>query len=100
VTGCCRPNRRFGRFYALALAFYTLFLVTAQFEHHDLLCHLKTPQHCTSCASSPLGADPQPPHSLERCRLIEAGRTVAIERQLHSVLFVSGISGRAPPSFS
>jgi hypothetical protein len=100
VTGCCRPHRRFGRFYALALAFYTLFLVTAQFEHHDLLCHLKTPQHCTSCASSPLGADPQTPQTLERCRLIEAGRAESVERQLHAVVLVRFVSGRAPPSLS
>jgi hypothetical protein len=100
VTGCCRPNRRFGRFYALALAFYTLFLVTAQFEHHDLLCHLKTPQHCTSCASSPLGADPQKPETLERCRLYEAGRAIAVERPLLSAFYRRVVSDRAPPSFS
>ena len=43
------------------LAIYAVFLVASPFEHHDLLCHLKTPQHCTSCASSQLGSDP---HSL------------------------------------
>jgi len=28
---------------------YTVFLFIAPFEHHDLLCHIKNPQHCTSC---------------------------------------------------
>ena len=36
----------------LGVAIYALFLVTAPFEHHDLLCHLKTPSHCTACTSS------------------------------------------------
>jgi cytochrome c oxidase subunit 3 len=40
----------------VGVAIYALFLLTTQFEHHDLLCHLKTPQHCTSCTSSQLGS--------------------------------------------
>ena len=38
-----QPFRRFGRFHTLALVLYALFLATAQFEHHDLACELKTP---------------------------------------------------------
>src|SRR5512138_2125832 len=42
-----------------AAAIYAFFLITAPFEHHDLLCHLKNPSHCSSCVGNQLGSDPQ-----------------------------------------
>ena len=41
------------------MALYAVFLVFSPFEHHDLSCELKTPQHCTSCSSTQLGSDTQ-----------------------------------------
>ncbi len=92
--------RRWRRFAAVAFALYALFLVTAQFEHHDLACHFKTPQHCTSCASSQLGSDPHPPETLESCRLADAGTPVSLQLLPDSALLVTPSSGRSPPSFS
>jgi len=39
------------------MAVYAVFLAATPFEHHDLLCELKTPLHCTACTSSVLGSD-------------------------------------------
>src|SRR5262245_1178156 len=36
---------RWRRFAAVAVMIYAVFLVTAEFEHHDLACHFKTPFH-------------------------------------------------------
>jgi hypothetical protein len=84
----------------IGIALYALFLVTAPFEHHDLLCHLKTPQHCTSCSSSLLGSDP---HSLAfntTCQLADAGRAEVARESGEGILLVVASNGRAPPRLS
>jgi len=77
---------------------FALFLVIAPFEHHDLACHLKTPRHCTSCASSVVGADPSSPATPGACRLVDAGlassRIIAVDGTLLAVR----TTGRSPPS--
>jgi hypothetical protein len=89
-----RPWRRFT---AIAFALYAVFLVSAQFEHHDLLCHLRTPQHCTSCASSPLSSDPHALTPLDINRLADAGRLVVFQRLSEGALLAIRSSGRSPP---
>jgi hypothetical protein len=98
VKGC--GIRRWRRFTAFAFALYVVFLVTAPFEHHDLVCHLKTPLHCASCTSSPLGADPYAPQVPTGGRLADAGRPVSFQPLPDSVLLDNTSSGRSPPSFS
>ncbi len=92
--------RSWRRFAAFAFALYAVFLVTAEFEHHDLSCELKTPQHCMSCASSQLGSDPHAPETLESCRLADAGTPVSLQLLPDSTLLDPPSSGRSPPSFS
>lgn len=92
--------RRWRRFTALAFALYAIFLVTAQFEHHDLACHFKTPQHCTSCASSQLGSDPQAPETLQSSLLADAGTPISFQLLPDSALLDNPSSGRSPPLFS
>ena len=53
-----RTNFRRRRLAFIWLAVYAIFLAATPFEHHDLLCELKTPLHCTACASSVVGSDP------------------------------------------
>ena len=91
---------RWRRFTALAFVLYALFLVTAEFEHHDLSCELKTPQHCTSCASSQIGADPHVHAVLETFVLTEAGIPAGVRLLPESALLSNASSGRSPPSFS
>ena len=91
-------DRSFRSWRLIGVALYALFLITAPFEHHDLSCELKTPQHCTSCVSSQLGSDP---HSTTRpsvWHLADAGRADAPQIVWHGVLFVVSTSGRSPPS--
>jgi hypothetical protein len=89
---------RWRRFAALALVVYSIFLVTAEFEHHDLACHLKTPFHCTSCASSPLSVNPHTPVVPDASRLADAGRAIAVQVLAESALLATHSSGRSPPS--
>jgi hypothetical protein len=87
----------FRRTAALIAALYALFLVTVPFEHHDLACHLKTPQHCTSCASSPLSVGSHTPFTPDASWLPDAGRAVACHLLPESTLLAPTSSGRSPP---
>jgi hypothetical protein len=95
-----RSNRaqQWRRVAAFAIALYAVFLVTAPFEHHDLACHLKTPQHCTSCASSPLSVNPHTPVAPDAPRLADAGRAIALQVLVEGALLAAQSSGRSPPA--
>jgi hypothetical protein len=91
---------RWRRLAAAAVALYAVFIATAQFEHHDLLCHLKTPLHCTSCASSPLSVNPHAPATLDGCRFADAGRAFVADCLCEGTLLPTAASGRSPPALS
>ena len=97
MTGKLR-HTRIRRLPYVGMALYVLFLVASPFEHHDLICHLKTPQHCTTCASTQLGADPRPPLTVDGCELADAGRAVSFEILAESTLLAVQSTGRSPPS--
>ena len=87
------------RFLTLAgLALYGFVLVAAPFEHHDLICHLKHPDHCTACSSNVLGSDPRTPAVDAVVHLTDAGRTVAVEILSESILLAVRSTGRSPPA--
>jgi hypothetical protein len=75
-------------------------LIAAAFEHHDLLCELKTPQHCTSCASSHLGSDPHTSAILGVWHLADASHAVSIQLLADSILLSTRSTGRSPPAHS
>jgi hypothetical protein len=82
----------------VGLAMYVVFLLASPFEHHDLLCELKTPQHCTSCAFSQLGSDPGAPIVPGACRLADAGRAFAAQILVLDTLLAVRSTGRSPPA--
>ena len=91
------------RFRQLALAgvlLHTLFLAIADFEHHDIACHLKTPLHCTSCALSPVSSDPHTPFDPGASGLTDAGRAIAANVEFQSAVLSVRTTGRSPPAFA
>jgi hypothetical protein len=82
----------------VGVGFYALFLVMAPFEHHDLLCHLKTPQHCTSCSSSLLGSSPRSFTGFGGWHLPDAGSPDAFRPRSQGTLLAVRSTGRSPPS--
>jgi hypothetical protein len=90
-------DRRWRSLRFVGVALYALFLVTAPFEHHDLSCELKTPQHCTSCTASQLGPDPHTPAVIGNDRLADAGRAIAFVVTSAGVLLQVKSTGRSPP---
>jgi hypothetical protein len=81
----------------VSVAFYALFLFTTQFEHHDLLCHLRTPQHCSACTSSIVGAGVDVPLAPGATHLDDAGRTFGFKLPNGGVLLPVRTTGRSPP---
>jgi len=81
----------------VGLALYAAVLISSPFEHHDLICHLKTPQHCMSCASSQLGSDPHPLPVSGASRLTDVGSATIVEQLAEGALLVSASTGRSPP---
>lgn len=94
-----QAGSRLRRLAFLGVLLHALVLTTAPFEHHDLVCHLKTPQHCTSCISSPLSSHPHTPVAPGACSLADAGQAVSVPLPPKSVLLSGPTTGRSPPRF-
>ena len=83
----------------VGVALYAFFLTAAPFEHHDLVCHLKNPFHCTSCSASQLGSDPQALVVPGTCHLPDAGRAVTMYVIADDTFLPVDSTGRSPPSY-
>jgi hypothetical protein len=94
-TGSGRLSRRLA---LVGMAIYALFLVASPFEHHDLQCELKTPQHCTSCTSTQLGSDTQVVLAPGAAQLADVGRATAFVVLDQGTLLAVRSTGRSPPS--
>jgi hypothetical protein len=92
-----RKGPRLQRLVLFGVLLHGLFLATAGFEHHDFLCHFKTPQHCASCALSTPGSDPGTPVAPGTCRLADAGQAVATHLVIKSAALSVRTRGRSPP---
>jgi hypothetical protein len=86
------------RLIVAGLAMFAAVLVLSPFEHHDLVCHLKTPQHCMSCSASQLGSDVAPLGAPGASRLADAGAAASIDAPLQGALLSVRTTGRSPPS--
>jgi hypothetical protein len=91
-------GRRSPGWIAAGVAVYALFLVLAPFEHHDLSCELKTPQHCTSCTSTQLGSDTHILLAPGTAQLADAGRAVSFVVLDEGTLLIVQSPGRSPPA--
>lgn len=98
VTHGGRKIRRLRWLIVAGVALYATFLCAAPFEHHDLSCELKTPQHCTSCTASVLSSNPEPPTVAGASHLVDAGRATAAEVHVESLLVAVRSTGRSPPA--
>ena len=95
-----RTNIRQQRLAVIWLTVYAILLAATPFEHHDLLCELKTPLHCTACASSVVGSDPARSAIAGSWTLKDLGLAVAVEFTSHGILLPVRTPGRSPPAFA
>jgi hypothetical protein len=85
-------------FRSLGVALYATVVIVASFEHHDLICHIKNPQHCTACTASQLGTDPGTLATASAWQLSDAGSTVSFLLCSDGVLLPHQSTGRSPPA--
>ena len=76
---------------------YALVVLASAFEHHDLLCHLRNPDHCTACSVAQLGSDPQTPAAPRAAELPDAGQALTLHVLVRGTLLTVRSSGRSPP---
>jgi hypothetical protein len=81
----------------LVVAVYAAFLLIAPFEHHDFLCHFKTPRHCTACSSGLVGANPNAPIAASPIDLADAGGAFTCQATADDILLTVRSTGRSPP---
>jgi hypothetical protein len=82
----------------IVLAFYVLAAALMPLAHHDILCHLKSTTHCTTCtvgSSAEAAADPA---VLARFWLIDAGAPASTTLAAPPSPTLRLSSGRAPPA--
>ena len=61
----------------VVLALYVFAAALLPFGHHDLVCHLKSTTHCTTCTVGSSAETAADPAVLARCSLVDAGETVS-----------------------
>jgi hypothetical protein len=82
----------------VVLALYVLAAALMPLAHHDLVCHLKSTTHCTTCtvgSSAEAAADPA---VLARFWLLDLGATVCDPASAVASANILPSSGRAPPA--
>ena len=92
------PRGSQGLRFKVVLALYILAASLMPFGHHDLVCHLKSTTHCTTCTVGSSGEAAADPSVLARFWLIDAGATVCDPSDAPHTATGRSASGRAPPT--
>jgi hypothetical protein len=89
---------RLGVILRFVLAAYFAALAASPFAHHDLVCHLKSSTHCTTChvgtSADPGGTQP----ALTAAEFPDAGRACERTTTVAVSYEISPSAGRAPPA--
>jgi hypothetical protein len=80
------------------LAAYVLAAALLSFSHHDVICHLKSSTHCTSCLAGSSGETASGAAADVTAALDDAGQaTETVKAFVHSTTIRTS-SGRSPPA--
>lgn len=82
----------------VVLALYVFAAALLPFGHHDLVCHLKSSTHCTTCTVGSSAETAADSAVLARCALIDAGAPAYDSADSPQSASSRPASGRAPPS--
>jgi hypothetical protein len=82
----------------VVLALYVFAAALLPFGHHDLVCHLKSSTHCTTCTVGSSAETAADTAVLARFSLLDAGAPVHDSADLPSSTTRRPASGRAPPA--
>jgi hypothetical protein len=88
---------RCGAFAKLLLAAYVLAAALLPLAHHDVLCHLKSTTHCTTCVVASSGETPGWASGFDFMSLPDAGCALMPSAASLDSALVRAASGRSPP---
>jgi len=88
---------RCGVFAKTLLAAYVLAAALMPLAHHDIVCHLKSTTHCTTCVVGSSGETSGWAVALDGARLPDAGRAILPSDACCHAAPVRASSGRSPP---
>ena len=80
------------------LAFYVLAAALLPLAHHDIVCHLKSSTHCTTCVVGSSGEASSDSAVLSRFWLNDVGAIITAPRVEPVSAVVRSATGRAPPA--
>ena len=92
------PRGSLGLRLKVVLALYVLAAALLPLGHHDLVCHLKSTTHCTTCTVGSSAEAATDPAVLARFSLLDAGTPVYDPADSLRSATIRPASGRAPPS--
>ncbi len=97
TSGRLPRGSRLGARLKAVLAFYVIAAALMPLAHHDLVCHLKSTTHCTTCTTGSSAEAAADPAVLARFWLLDAGAAVAFAPSVPVAAPLCELSGRAPP---
>jgi hypothetical protein len=80
------------------LAAYVLAAALLPLAHHDVLCHVKSSTHCTTCVVGSSGETAAWSVALDGIGLRDAGRAILLSAACHHSTPIRASSGRSPPA--
>jgi len=97
TSGRFPRGSRLGALLKAVLAFYVIAAALMPLAHHDLVCHLKSTTHCTTCTTGSSAEAAADPAVLARFWLLDAGAAVGLPATVPVAAPLRALSGRAPP---
>ena len=91
-------RRRLGVILRGLVAIYIVAVAAMPFAHHDIVCHLKSSTHCSTCHVGTSGDQSNVRPSLARVELDDAGQPHHQQRAHAGDWALSPSAGGAPPS--
>lgn len=82
----------------LVLVFYVLAAALLPLAHHDVVCHLKSSTHCTTCIVGSSAESAAEPAAFARVTLNDVGAAACTGARHVESASAPARSGRAPPA--
>ena len=82
------------------VAIYIVAVAAMPFAHHDIVCHLKSSTHCSTCHVGTSGHQSNVRPALARVELADAGQADHQQHAHTGDWALSPSAGRAPPAVS
>jgi hypothetical protein len=82
----------------ILLSVYVLAAALLPLSHHDVICHLKSATHCTTCLTASSAETTSHVAALDAAPLTDAGRASSGTTVYVSSAPANPSSGRSPPS--